>query len=59
MARAVSVWPGGAGAQVQASPAVCLRFPFWRGTLLLPGKNQSQSQCAGSTVHRVLPSGPK
>lgn len=34
MAWAMSVWPGGAGAQVRAGPALCLGFLFWRGTLI-------------------------
>lgn len=34
MAWAMSVWPGGAGAQVRAGPALCLGFLFWRCTLI-------------------------
>lgn len=48
MAWAMSVWPGGAGAQVRASPALHFRFLFWWGTLDFPYENQSDNQCTDS-----------
>lgn len=48
MAWAMSVRPGGAGAQVRASPSLCLRFLFLERHLDFPDENQSDSQHAGS-----------
>lgn len=55
MALIASVWPGGAGAQVPASPTLNPRFPFWRGTQLFPGKNHAKSQRAGRvSIHNII-----
>lgn len=55
MAQIASAWPGGAEAQVPASPALSPGFPFWRGTQFFPGKNHSESQHAGRvSIHNFI-----